>query len=180
MGFFTAHCSQLIAHSSLLPAEGEGLEPPNGLRRRLFSRQVPHPAGCLPLNFTSSGGWNRTNDLLVQSQALLPTATTPDHSHTDHYDTRSRKRLGEKESNLRLLVQSQTAYRWPIPDRVRVPCGSRTHLARLEAWSLCRSAKGTLQYQSSGGRNRTSNLRLNRPPPYRLATPDRVSQDGWI
>jgi hypothetical protein len=34
--------------------------------------------------------------------------------------------------------------------------------------------------QSSGGRNRTSNLRLNRPPPYRLATPDYVSQDGRI
>ncbi len=28
---------------------------------------------------TSSGGWNRTNGLLVQSQASLPAATTPDH-----------------------------------------------------------------------------------------------------
>ena len=36
-------------------AEGEGLEPPSGLRRRLFSRQVPHPAGCLP--FVGCGGW---------------------------------------------------------------------------------------------------------------------------
>ncbi len=25
----------------------------------------------------------------------------------------------------------------------KVPCGSRTHLARLEAWNLCRSVKGT-------------------------------------
>ena len=32
--------------------------------------------------FISSGGWNRTNGLLVQSQASLPTATTPDHSLT--------------------------------------------------------------------------------------------------
>ena len=31
---------------------------------------------------------------------------------------------------------------------------------------------------SSGGRNRTSNHRLNRPQPYRLATPDYVSQNG--
>ena len=30
-------------------AEGEGLEPPSGPCRHLFSRQVPHPAGCLPL-----------------------------------------------------------------------------------------------------------------------------------
>ena len=29
------------------------------------------------------------------------------------------------------------------PRSIRVPCGSRTHLARLEAWNLCRSAKGT-------------------------------------
>ena len=36
-------------------AEGEGLEPPSGSRRRLFSRQVPHPAGCLPS--ASCGGW---------------------------------------------------------------------------------------------------------------------------
>ena len=30
--------------------------------------------------FKSSGGWNRTNGLLVQSQASLPTATAPDQS----------------------------------------------------------------------------------------------------
>ncbi len=29
------------------------------------------------------------------------------------------------------------------PAMKRVPCGSRTRLARLEAWNLCRSAKGT-------------------------------------
>ena len=59
--------------------EAVGLEPTNGLCRRLFSRQVPHPAGWLPFVQSSSGGWNRTNGLLVQSQASLPTATTPDH-----------------------------------------------------------------------------------------------------
>jgi hypothetical protein len=34
----------------------------------------------------------------------------------------------------------------PLADprsRSRVPCGSRTHLASLEGWHLCRSAKGT-------------------------------------
>ncbi len=39
----------------------------------------------------SSGGWNRTNDLLVQSQASLPTATTPDRFVTA--DTRWRARV---------------------------------------------------------------------------------------
>ena len=56
-------------------AEGEGLEPPSGSHRHLFSRQAPHPAGCLPSS--SCGGWNRTNGLLGQGQASLPTATTP-------------------------------------------------------------------------------------------------------
>ena len=31
----------------------------------------------------------------------------------------------------------------PRSSSCRVPCGSRTRLARLEAWHLCRSAKGT-------------------------------------
>ena len=93
----------------------------------------------------------------------------------------------------------------------RVPCGSRTRLASLVGWCICRSAKGTCREaegegvepsrplsssrfergaianwlalpfsKGSGGRDRTSNHRLNRPPPYRLATPDRASQDGRI
>ena len=33
------------------------------------------------------------------------------------------------------------------PASGRVPCGSRTRLARLEAWSLCRSAKDTSYFQ---------------------------------
>ena len=33
---------------------------------------------------------------------------------------------------------------YSLPPLLRVPCGSRTRLARLEAWSLCRSAKSTL------------------------------------
>ena len=34
----------------------------------------------------------------------------------------------------------------------RVPCGSRTRLARLEAWSLCRSAKDTCKGGKGGSR----------------------------
>ena len=34
-------------------------------------------------------------------------------------------------------------YQQKLPRIVRVPCGNRTRLSRLEAWHLCRSAKGT-------------------------------------
>ncbi len=44
----TSHAANYTRHAQF-SAEGEGLEPPSGSRRRLFSRQVPHPAGCLPL-----------------------------------------------------------------------------------------------------------------------------------
>ena len=55
--------------------------------------------------------------------------------------------------------------RLPALDRVRSGCHRRL---------TCPSVLSS----SSGGRSRTSNLRLNRPPPYRLATPDHVSQNG--
>jgi hypothetical protein len=62
-------------------AEAVGLEPTSGLRRHLFSRQAPDPAGWLPtvpFVSSSSGGWNRTSGLHVQSVASLPAATTPE------------------------------------------------------------------------------------------------------
>ena len=52
MAFFAvSHFTLSPCHPITLSpkAEGEGLEPPSDSRRRLFSRQVPHPAGCLPL-----------------------------------------------------------------------------------------------------------------------------------
>ena len=58
--------------------------------------------------FKSSGGWNRTNGLLVQSQASLPTATAPDRVVSRHSCV---PEFGEKDSNLHHLVQSQAAYR---------------------------------------------------------------------
>lgn len=57
----------------------------------------------------SCGSWNRTNGLLVQSQASLPAATTPESIATS---TRVHViELGEKDLNLHDLVQSQAAYR---------------------------------------------------------------------
>jgi hypothetical protein len=45
----------------------------------------------------SSGGWNRTSGLRVQSAASLPAATAPE--------------FGKEDSNLHRLIQSQGAYR---------------------------------------------------------------------
>ena len=42
-----------------------------------------------------------------------------------------------------------------------MPCGSRTHLARLEAWGLCRSAKGTCMVC---GRRGSRTPKANRRP----------------
>ena len=54
-------------------AEAVGLEPTRALPLPVFK------TGSSSGRMTSSscGGWNRTNALLVQSQALLPAATTP-------------------------------------------------------------------------------------------------------
>src|SRR5690606_37940599 len=34
-------------------------------------------------------------------------------------------------------------YQQKLPRNLRVPCGNRTRLSRVEAWHFCRSAKGT-------------------------------------
>ena len=74
--------------------------------------------------------------------------------------------------------------RWHIPECLRVPCGSRTRLARLEAWNLCRSAKGTVfrattalalhpRYRSAGtvasGRRESRTLKAYRSTAFEAA-----------
>ncbi len=116
----------------------------------------------------SSGGWNRTSGLRVQSAASLPAATTPE--------------FGKEDSNLHRLIQSQGAYRLadsrvesaprgsnppvepgkPAPDRSArdattfassAGSGSRTPIAWLEARSL---ALGPIPQKRGGRRgNRT-------------------------
>ena len=181
-------------------AEGEGLEPPNDLRRRLFSRQVPHPAGCLPFSVllilrigNSLTKYSDQRSRLFINCAVAQTGWRP---------CRPTSCGGWNRTNIETFKASCPTVRRPrmISAWARVPCGSRTHLARCfdsrmincsaggpsvtwrisqvaraskKAWDLCRSVKGT-RTRSSGGRNRTSNHRLNRPPPYRLATPDHL------
>ena len=124
-------------------AEGEGLEPPSGPCRRLFSRQVPHPAGCLPT--ASCGGWNRTNIKAFRAPRL--TVRRPRRrsiSPTRVGATVFAKSSGGRNRTCGLLIQSQASLpAATTPDQPRVPCGNRTRLASLEGWSLCRSAKGT-------------------------------------
>ena len=150
---------------------------------------------------STSGGWNRTNDLLVQSQASLPAATTPDRSSC--WTPPWRPKFGEKGSNLRLLVQSQAAYLKPIPDRVinksalresnppsqlgrlgPLPIG-QGHAKRKERKSNpqglllarvragCHRQLACPSVSSCGGRNRTCAGAVN-PPKADLPVPTRV------
>src|SRR4051812_12547285 len=116
----------------------------------------------------SSGGWNRTSGLRVQSAASLPPATAPE--------------FGKEDSNLHRLIQSQGAYpladsrvesapresnppAWPgkpAPDRSardasivasNAGSGSRTPIAWLEARSR---VLGPIPHEGGGRRgNRT-------------------------
>ena len=96
--------------------------------------------------------------LLVQSQASLPAATTPHRFARDGRDSNPRWYL------------TGTCSAAELPTQGRVPCGNRTRLARLEAWHLCRSAKGTLL--SSGRRgSRTLKAFDARPLSKRLPSP---------
>ena len=106
-----------------------GLEPPSGSRRRLFSRQVPHPAGCLPLVFAihvlrlSSVARVSDRGVRIRNQGAAGAGIEPTSRRSERPvlplddpasiigDTLVSKRLGEKESNLRFLVQSQAACR---------------------------------------------------------------------
>jgi hypothetical protein len=51
---------------------------PQGFHPHPRSRRAPDPAGWPPSSFANSGGWNRTSGLRVQSAASLPAATAPD------------------------------------------------------------------------------------------------------
>ncbi len=88
-------------------AEAVGVEPTSGYGRRLPSKQVPLQFGWLPYFKLRGLDSNQHDD--VQSVASSP---LDDPAFTFPIETPlCAKRLGEEESDLRLLVQSQTAYR---------------------------------------------------------------------
>ena len=109
----------------------------------------------------SSGGRNRTYDLLVQSQASLPTATAPESTSS-----------GRRSRTFTACFKGRKP---AISRSPKVPCGSRTHLSGLEGRHLCRSAKGTSAFsnclrQAEGEGVEPSRL-IARPRSKRLPSP---------
>jgi hypothetical protein len=129
----------------------------------------------------SSGGWNRTSGLHVQSVASLPAATAPESFIREG---------GLEPPSPDSKSGSLPVSRFPMrKERELNPQGSS--LARFQVGcrrqSACPSVCTKYIYNrplhrtsSTGGRSRTSNRRLNRALPYRWATPVlSSSQSGW-
>jgi hypothetical protein len=84
------------------------------------------PSSGRMTSVASCGSWNRTNGLLVQSQASLPTATVPHHSC--FHDTRAcvwfTLSCGGRNRTCGLLVQSQASLPTATtPHRLECPAG---------------------------------------------------------
>jgi hypothetical protein len=95
----------------------------------------------------SSGGWNRTNVLLVQSQASLPTATAPECLlHSVRGGGFEPPSPDSKSGSLPLADPRSCLSQ-------RVPCGNRTHVSSLEGWRLMPFGQG--HTQSGRGESRT-------------------------
>ena len=121
----------------------------------------------------SSGGRNRTYGILVQGQVSLPAATTPDQPRVP---CGNRTRLASLEGWSLCRSAKGT---WIKAEREGVEPSRLLRSTAFEAAAIASWLALPLM-ESSGGRTRTSTRRLNRPLPYRLATPDQRSQDGWI
>ena len=151
-----------------LQAAGAGIEP--------TSRRSERPV--LPLDdpaivvLASSGGRNRTYGLLVQSQASLPTATTPECGECP---------AGVEPASPGWKPGTSAA-------RPRAREGGRRGSRTLKAVTLDRFRGGCHRQlacpsvdQGCGGRNRTCVVAVNsRLPVPARAPPHHKSQDGWI
>ncbi len=127
------------------------------------------------------GGWNRTNDLLGQSQVLRTSSNHP------AVLSMNRESGTAKASGRRIRTGHRREERWSacfkgrsrragISGSPRVPCGNRTHLASLEGWRLCRSAKGTCCFKAEGEGVEPSRLiarRFSKPLPSPIGLPFR-------
>ena len=114
-----------------------------------------HAAACFQDRFliqpddfraSSSGGWNRTNGLLVQSQASLPAATAPDHRFIE--DTR--RKTASSGRRIRTSSPGSKPGGLPLADPRRVPCGSRTRLAGLEDRQPLPLGQGHIKAEGEG------------------------------
>jgi hypothetical protein len=109
--------------------------------------------GLNPDGSVSSGGWNRTSGLRVQSAVSLPAATAPELDFRFPISDYKSAILDLESGNCNL----QSAIRGggfepprsgskpeslPVSRSPRAPRGSRTRLSGLEDRCLCRSARG--------------------------------------
>ena len=142
----------------------------------LFSRQVLHPAGCHPS--ASCGGWNRTN--IKAFRAPRPTVRRPRIKYSRHARLEKARGVGVEPT---LPGSKPGGLPLADPRSEGVPCGSRSSVRPtafglfsslslgglscwLEAWNLCRSAKGTWMKAEGEG---VEPSRLLRSPAFEAA-----------
>ena len=123
----------------------------------------------------SCGGRSRTCGPVVQSHVFLPTETTPQSN------VQSALRESNPPVQLGRLVPKPIGQGHVLCRRKERESNPQSSCARPASNGVPSPIGLPFRFcPSSGGRNRTSNHRLNKPTPYRLATPDHVSQDDWI
>ncbi len=123
-----------------------------------------------------SGGWNRTNDLLVQSQTSLPTATAPDRVfYRDTILAQQARGEGIEPSS-----PGSKPGGLPLTDPRVNESALRESNPPGQLGRLVPSADRPRARKRR--KERESNLHplLNRQVDYRYRTPDQVSQDGRI
>ena len=129
-------------------AKGNG-HSPRGIRTLSISRsERKWSSGCLPGHRSrSSGGWNRTSGLRIQSAASLPAATPPESTS------------GRRIRTSTILLQRQVACR--LAD-------SRVRHARVElacpVWKTGASAARPMTQRTASGRRGSRTLKAHRSP----------------
>ena len=154
----------------------------------------------IPGSGHSTGDWNRTNELLVQSEVQRPTTATPAFSNQiikalrpgiepdlraskAHVATTRRREFSQSKECPAGVEPTYLSWK-PSTFAAR----PRTRLMRkfegrgVKRSELFHTSRFTLQTsRSSGGRTRTFTRLLNREPPYHWATPDCcLIKSGWL
>ncbi len=90
-------------------------------------RRAKPASSCLTISPKSCGSWNRTNGLLVQSQASLPAATIPHHQIQQSTGW---------ESNPRCRITKAESSRWTTSARAKLLTHEKTRRreVRHRAW----------------------------------------------
>ena len=148
-----------------------GLEPTSGLTPPPVFKTGPSSGRMTSVRLEpSSGGWNRTSGLHVQSAASLPAATAPE--------------FGKEDSNLHRLIQSQASL--PLADSRERPAGVEPACPAWKTGASDRSAKDANRRCGSGRRG-SRTLKAHRSPGFepgavahRLALPHRRAPAAGI